>query len=488
MQGKDTGIRHSRKGGVVTMPRALTEYTNPQALGGLNEPEREARKRPRPAGWIHSAGPDTLRHEPVSLHGDPGREAIRQARNNIRGRETGRISKAWQPAGIPSLIVSNALESALKRPQREELARVETFMYQHYLARLPLRAFRVQIRTAAKLIEGRLFRGKWIEIKQACNHWQESEEGPVLRKLSPVYMLSPDYLAEIARADTKRARLSSLTATKPKRQRKPRPPEGIALKTALWLSEGGIRWNPLILLSMLADPLDYFSPGEENRKGWRSLLKSWRILAGFTASRVLRPRWKLDRIGGVHASGPNLQGLNSIVRREVLTVGGFPLAELDFVSCQLNLANHLRGVDIMPDPLADLLANLRAAGIELSRSELKGTLYPLFHGRDRRGFLLRAQWDIGLTEQQAGILWEALKPLKTGSGRQLLETQARIIQGALQILAGIDARPVLPLFDAIATPEPEKVRYAMEEASRNILGEPLPLKDKTARQRSLFTG
>jgi len=44
------------------------------------------------------------------------------------------------------------------------------------------------------------------------------------------------------------------------------------------------------------------------------------------------------------------------------------------------------------------------------------------------------------------------------------------------------------LFDAIATAELEKTLYAMKEASRLIIGEPLPLKIKTAGQRQLFTG
>ena len=69
-----------------------------------------------------------------------------------------------------------------------------------------------------------------------------------------------------------------------------------------------------------------------------------------------------------------------------------------------------------------------------------------------------------------------------------MEVQAEIMKTALRILAGIEARPVLPLFDAIATAELEKTLHAMKEASRLIIGEPLPLKIKTAGQRQLFTG
>jgi len=142
----------------------------------------------------------------------------------------------------------------------------------------------------------------------------------------------------------------------------------------------------------------------------------------------------------------------------------------------------------MPDPLRDLRAYLRAQGLEISRTQLKASLYPVFHGRRRSRFIQRAQWDIGLTEEQAVQFWTALQPLKNGSGRRLMEKQAEIMQTALRILAGIEARPVLPLFDAIATAEREKAEYAMEEASRLIIGEPLPLKIKTAGQRQLFTG
>jgi len=127
-------------------------------------------------------------------------------------------------------------------------------------------------------------------------------------------------------------------------------------------------------------------------------------------------------------------------------------------------------------------------GIGINRDQLKGALYPVFHGRRRSRFIQRAQWDIGLTEEQAVTFWTALQPLKTGSGRRLMEVQAEIMKTALRILAGIEARPVLPLFDAIATAELEKTLHAMKEASRLIIGEPLPLKIKTAGQRQLFTG
>lgn len=469
------------------MPRALTEYPNPQALGGLNEHEGKAGQGSCEPGGLYSGSSYPLRLEPLPLQDSQGREAERHARNNLRQRETPRIVKNWTPSGVPYLIASNALQSALKRSQREELARVETFMFENYLARLPLAGFRLNPRTASKLIEGRLIGGYWVEIKKACNAWRITEDGPALRKLSPVFMLSPDYLEEIARQDTKRARLSCITASRPPMQRNPRPPDNMDRNTALWLSEGGINWKPLTLLSMLADPLDYF-PSEENKKGWLSLLRGWRILARFTASRPLFPQWEVKGRGWLYSFRPSLQFVPGIVREYALSVDGFPLAELDYSSCQLNIANRSRGIEIMPDPLADLLAYLRAQDIELSREELKSSLYPLFHGRRRKEFCKRAQWDIGLTEEQTVTFWKALQPLKSESGRRLMEKQGEIINTALRILAGIQARPVLPLFDAIATTEPEKAFYAMEEASRFIIGEPIPVKLKTARQRNLFTG
>ena len=469
------------------MPRALTEYASPQAPGGLNEHERKAGEGSCGPCFSNSGSPDTLRFKPLPLQGSQGREALKQARANLKQSETARLGDNSPLPGIPARIASNALETALKRSQREELARVETFLFQNYVARLPLRAFRLHHTTASNLIESRLSSGHWLKVKEPCNRWKETEEGPALRKLSPVFMLSPEYMEEIAREDMQRARLSRLTASRPPMQRNPRPPEGIDRETALWLSEGGITWKPLPLLSMLADPLDYF-PAEEKRAGWLSVLRGWRILASSSASRPLCPRWTVADYGGLYASGPRLQSLPRIVREYALFVDGSPLAELDYSSCQLNIRNHGRGVGIMPDPLRDLRAYLRAQGLEISRTQLKASLYPVFHGRRRSRFIQRAQWDIGLTEEQAVQFWTALQPLKNGSGRRLMEKQAEIMQTALRILAGIEARPVLPLFDAIATAEREKAEYAMEEASRLIIGEPLPLKIKTAGQRQLFTG
>lgn len=472
------------------MPRALTEYANPQALGGLNENKQQAGRGSCKPGRIDTGSPASLRYESIPLQSPQGREAVRHARNNLRQSETARLSENWKLPGVPYLIAEKALQSALIRPQREELARVETFMFENYLARLPLAGFRLNPRTASKLIDVRLSAGCWLEIKEACNTWRITEDGPALRKLSPVYMLSPEYLEEIAREDLKRARLSHITASRPAMQRNPRPPENMDSKTALWLSQGGITWKPLTLLAMLADPLDYFPP-EEKRTGWQSLHRGWRILAGSTASRPLFPQWEVKGRGWLYASRPRLQSLPHIVREYALSVDGLPLDELDYSSCQLNIANHYRGVGIMDNALADLRGYLRGHGLEISREELKASLYPFFHRRKRKRsrFLQRAQWDIGLTEEQAVTFWTALQPLKTESGERLMEVQGQILQKALDILAGIEARPVLPLFDAIATAEPEKARYAMEEASRLILkGETLPALPKTARQRSLFTG
>jgi len=486
-------MKHSRKGVYVAMPRALKEYANPQALGGLNEHERKTGQGSCEPGELYTGSPASLRYEPVPLQANQGREAERHARNNLKQAQTARLSRNSPPSGVPYLIASNALQSALKRSQREELARVETFMFENYLARLPRQgeypAFRLDSRTASKLIDDRLSAGYWLKIKEACNHWKDTTEGPALRKLSDIYMLSPEYMKEIARQDMQRARLSRITASRPPMQRKPRPPENMDRNTALWLSEGGINWKPLKLLSMLEDPTDYFPP-EEIRTGWQSLHRGWRILAGSTASRPLCPQWEVKGRGWLYASDPNLQGLPHIVRGNVLTVDRLPLDELDITACQLNIANHYGGGGIMPDPLDVLLRDLKGKGIVMLREELKASLYPFFHRRKRKrsGFLQRAQWDIGLTEEQAVTFWTALQPLKTESGRRLMEVQGQILQKALDILAGIEARPVLPLFDAIATAELEKARYAIEEASRLILGEPLPLKIKTARQRSLFTG
>lgn len=462
----------------------------PSTQGRFNEAQQAGSGSCEPGG-LNNAGQGCLRAGPFSLPypggQGQGRKAVQAARSHIARPQTPQISKNWQAGGIPCRIASEALETALKRSQREELARAETYLYRQYIARLPLRAFRLNERTASKLIEARLSSGQWIEIKEARNYRKITEDGPALRKLSPVYMLDPAYLAEIAAEDMKRGRLSALTASKPPGHRKPKPPDNIDRKAALWLSQGGISWRPLPLLSMLADPLEYY-PAEEAGNGWHSMLQGWRILAGSTASRGLCPQWKIDRIGGLHASKPALQALPGIVREYALTVDGYPLAELDYSSCQLNIANHGRGVGIMADPLEDLRRYLQAQGLYLLREQIKACLYPLFHGRRRSRFILRAQWDIGLTEEQAAVLWEALQPLKTGSGRRLMEVQAQIMQRALEILAGLEAWPALPLYDAIATAEEEKTRYAMEAASAEILGEPLPLKAKTARQRSLFTG
>ena len=489
LRHEDKGIEHSRKGVYVAMPRALTEYANPQALGGIDEHERKAGKGSCRPGGFNSGSPDPFRPVTVPLFGesrqDQSERALRTAKAKSTRPETARLGENWTPAGIPARIASNALESALKRSQREELARFETFLFENYIGRIPYKDSRLNERTASKLIESRLSSGHWLKVKEPCNYWENKGKrvmascSPVLRNLPPVYMLSPDYLEEIAREDMERARLSRLTASKPPKHRKPKPPAGIDRETALWLSEGGIIWKPLRLLSMLADPFTF-----------SEALRGWKKLSPFTASRPLRPTWAVRGRGWLYATKPALQMLPAIVRSNALTVRGSLLAEVDYKACQCNILNYLNGMETMEDPLTYHRQRLELEhGLTISRQELKTALYPVFHGRTRLTVIKKAKWNLGLTEEQAVTLWQAIEPFRNGAERGLMEIQGQMIIASLELLTGAD--PVIPLFDAIATIEPDRVKEIMEAVSAETLGDEtarITAEIKRAGQRQLFTG
>jgi len=375
--------------------------------------------------------------------------------------------------------MTNALESALRRPQREELARVESFMFEKLIARVPLNSSRLNNRTLRKLIDNRLDAGKWQRVKEETRRQKYNSTGVLVwETLAPVYRLSPDYMRAIASQDMIQGRYSKITASRALRQRKPLPPEGMPLKVGLWLNQGGIKWNPLTVLSMLSSPV--------NAEAWRIALKGWKRLSPLSASLPLLPSWSADnRVGWIYASKPDLQMIPSAVRSHALAVDGFPMAEADLCSCQLNILNHGQGVGIMGDPLTDTVHRLNLLhGININRADLKAVLYPLLHGRGYLPFIRQAERELFLPEVQARQLWKALTPLRTANGLELMQKQAEIMSRALEIMEGLGSAPVLPLFDAIQSIDPGKARDALEQASQDILGStvPIPALVKYARQ------
>ena len=218
---------------------------------------------------------------------------------------------------------------------------------------------------------------------------------------------------------------------------------------------------------------------------WSKALRGWRILSPSLPGAELRPAWSFyHECNWLYSREPCLQQLPELVRLAALeSMNGEELAEVDFAGCQLNIAMTEAGEEPQMDPYSLVRAQLRERyGMEIDRATVKSMMLPILHGRNQGQYLYLLRCG-KVTEPLE--LFQALRDLVQVQGLPLMQKQGQIMARALELLGQSMERPGLPVFDSILTPAPDLVQELMKQASRDILGEPLPLSVFRAGQRAL---
>jgi len=370
--------------------------------------------------------------------------------------------------------------------QASELARVEGFLYASILGRIPSRGLRVNNRIWKRIREAKLEAGHWQEIAPPARF-----PGPGGKPdgLAPVYVLSPRYLQQIALEASERGKYASLEALGQRKKLKPPPAASVEPGLPPALSKGtGLTVRFPVLVSGLCNPGQFRGlAGAETASEleiWKLFLRGWRILARAFPGAELTPAWSLSlETGWIYSRRPQLQGLPKLLRLEALeSIDGADLGEADYSACQPNISRVQGGRLPGPDPYREFLEALGEQGMEVDRETVKAQALPILHGRNLAQYLHLYR---GGKVTEPPEVFQALRELIEARGLPLMQSQGRIMYGALEHLGQWRERAGLPVFDSILTPEPDLAAEAMAEASLAELGTALPVKVSRAGQIAL---
>jgi len=436
----------------------------------------------------------------VLLQGAPGRgkpvRSILPAGLAIGKELPAYLTPTWCALhGYSPVIIEQAQRFTKSKAEAAELARIDAFLFVSIVGRIPAEPLHLQS-------------ARWRSIreaKQEAGHWRE--ELPAVRLRTPdgspgglaaVYALTPAYLAEILAAELERgrfagpARLANRQRVKPSRTAPIMT--GIPAELARILATGtGLQVRFLELANILTQPNEYRGlPGSEGlteAEVWSKALQGWRILAPGLPGAELRPSWMLcPECGWLYTRRPCLQQLPELVRLAGLeSLDGQELAEVDFSGAQLNISRGLHGDSPLHDPYRPIMEHLERQGIDIDRDTVKSMVLPMLHGQ-HAGHYLHALRMGKATEPLATwrALHRAFREYAEVQGLALMQVQGRIMARALELHGETTERAGLPVFDSILTPSPDLVEQAMQEASREALGESIPSTVRRAGQRSFL--
>jgi len=398
-----------------------------------------------------------------------------------------RSIRSFKPrTGFPPLILEKARRSSRSENVQKTVALLDMLLYSSVMARVPIKVVKKMIgwNTLEKLLTGKLESGEW-ELVAREKRFTDPKTGKP-SGLATVYAISPRYLLQILESDLSSGRYPTIKAHSSRKGfnpdgRRVQYSESIPDDVREYLGQGtGLRANPVMLLHMLLEPVEYQSVNYSSLDVWEKALHGWNTLSPFFHGQ-LRTSWKLGKNGWLYDSKPALQQLSKMVRMLSLDgINGEAICEVDFSGCQLNIARAMAGAIPVQDPYVELQSDVMSLGVSMSRAQVKEHSLAILGGRRKEHYesLLRRGFQTDPVSYYSAI-YDSLKqrgyPI---NDIRVREAQGRIMMDVMRRVAQETGYTGLSVFDAILLPASfsEMAKINMQEASEVVLGTPLPFK------------